>query len=219
MRESRRRQFRKRRCTKEKAGGGFEWVELTETEEVTSSGELELEDSKASGGAVAVKCSGANTGWVANSTGGTGGDGVTTIKNIKCKLVKAGLCEKLTFVSPVNLPWGTTLEERENEVRDAVISGIGAGAPGWQIRCKTFLGEITDTCTRSGNTANVRANSSEGSIEEVFDKRTEEETMATCTVGGVNTGRISGTVITKARQGGVRVEPLFHAENPMNKKV
>ena len=50
-----------------KAGEGtWETKELVGTSEVTSSGELEMEDSKATGGAVDLECAGTSKGWVAN---------------------------------------------------------------------------------------------------------------------------------------------------------
>ena len=73
-----------------KSGTGWETKELVGTSEVTSSGELELEDTKATGGAVSVKCSGENKGWVANLASLTepGEDGVATITQHKMRFRK-----------------------------------------------------------------------------------------------------------------------------------
>ena len=188
-----------------KSGTGWETKELVGTSEVTSSGELELEDTKATGGPVSVSCTGNNTGWVANLASLTepGEDGVATITNIKCKFVKEGLCRKLNNVEPRNLPWGTRLvEEKETgEVRDELISGNASGAPGWKVTCENVLGGITeDTCERSGTTQNVRANRATGKIETLFDKRTEKE-KANCTVGGKEAGNVKGTIFSLLRSG------------------
>jgi hypothetical protein len=85
------------------SGTGWETKELVGTSEVTSTGELELEDSGATGGAVAVKCSGTDTGWVANLTTGPGEDGETTVTAVTCKIVKASQCKELKEVKAVNL--------------------------------------------------------------------------------------------------------------------
>jgi hypothetical protein len=207
--------FENGECTKEKVNGGFEWDELIGTEEVTSSGELELEDAKATGGATAIKCKGVSTGWVANLTNSSelGEDGVTTVTSVSCTFVKAGSCEESKSVTAKarNLPWGTKLVERGEEVRDEIRSGPkkeeGNGEPGWSIEC-TVAGilKITDTCERQGNTTNVKPNSTNGTVDEAFDERTQEETMSTCAVGGSNAGLVRGNIVTKARsEKGLRV--------------
>ena len=115
------------------AGSGtFETKAVTETVEVTSSspGGLELEDSKATGGATAIKCEGSDQGTVGNE----GSDSVTRITASKCTFVKAGSCEsgKAVTARALNLPWATKLEEVGKEVRDSgyVVScreGTGLG--------------------------------------------------------------------------------------------
>jgi hypothetical protein len=187
------------------AGTGWETKEVEGTSEVTSSGELELEDSKATGGATGIKCKGTGTGWIANLTsGGTGG--VTTIKATSCSFLagKVGSCEESKGVTakPRNLPWGTKLVEKENEVRDELNSGPkkeeGNGEPGWSVECTVDgILKIVDTCERQDNTTNAIANRSTGELENKFDKTTEEETMATCSVGGSNAGLARGTITSK----------------------
>jgi len=186
------------------AGSGWETKELVGTSEVTSSGELELEDTKATGGAVAVKCKGEDTGWVANLTTGAGEDGTATVTNVTCTRVIDGLCEAVVEVKARNLPWGTRLVENKSEVRDELVSGnhneIGNGEPGWSVTCKTILGNVTDTCELSGTTQNVRANRATGKTEFVFDKITEEK-KAKCSQGGAGTGRVTGTISEELRSG------------------
>ncbi len=189
-------------CTK--AGEGtWETKELVGTSEVTSSGELELEDRNATGGAVDVKCAGTNTGWVANLVNGTAGeDGVTSIHVAlaSCKLEKKGACEKVESVEAVNLPWGTRLVESGSEVRDELISGNSTGAPGWAVKCKTILGPVTDTCTISGSTQNVRSNRATGKTEFIFDETTHL-ILATCSQGGAKAGFVTGTIFQQLRSG------------------
>ena len=185
------------------AGTGWETKELVGTSEVTSSGSLELEDSKATGGAVDVKCPGTNLGWVANLANGTAGeDGVSSINVVSasCTFVKKGACEKIEEVKAVNLPWGTRLVESGGEVRDELISGSSAGPPGWAVKCKTLLGSITDTCTRSGTTQDVRTNRATGKTEFEFETITHG-LPAECSQGGAGAGFVTGTIFQQLRSG------------------
>ena len=184
------------------SGSGWETKELAATSEVTSSGELELEDEEAPGGAVNIKCTGSGTGWVSNvarkSEPGEGG--VTTVTNIKCSFVKHGECEESAGVTakPLNLPWGTKLLERGSEVRDEIPVGAG-----WNVECTVAkILKIQDKCEAVvNNTANVVANRSSLTVESVFDERTKEETMAKCTASAKDSGLVRGTTIAKLRNG------------------
>jgi hypothetical protein len=184
------------------SGTGWETKELAGTSEVTSTGELELEDKNATGGAVAVKCEGTDTGWVANLTTGPGEDGETSVVTTsECKLVKAGQCKKPVEVKAINLPWGSRLKEVGKEVRDELVTGAAnKEAPGWSVTCETLIGKVTDKCTRSGSTQNVRPNRATGSTEFVFDE-TSNTPRATCSQGGNEAGRVEGTVISKLVSG------------------
>ncbi len=192
------------------SGTGWETKELEGTSTVTASGELELEDAKATGGATGIKCKGTSTGWIANPTSGNGQNGITTITATSCTFLsgKVGSCEESKGVTAKarNLPWGTRLIERETEVRDELNSGPkkeeGNGEPGWSVEC-TVAGilKITDTCEHQGNTLSTTPNRTTGELEEKFDKRTEEETMATCNVGGTNAGLARGTITSKLTNG------------------
>jgi hypothetical protein len=194
--------------------GTGEWetkqLGVSETSEVTSatvpgSKGLELEDSKATGGATAITCVGTGTGTV----GANGTDSVKTIKATGCKFVagKRGSCEESAGVTATarNLGWSTVLEERavgsEKEVRDVILSLTTGVNPGYSVECTVGgIFKITDECTGMISTK-VRANRAEGTVEAVFDETSEKET-GTCTVGGVGAGRVSGTTISKLRNGG-----------------
>jgi hypothetical protein len=190
--------------------GGWETKELAGTSTVTSSGEVEMEDAKATGGATGIVCKGTGTGWVSNPTTGNGEDGVTTITQTSCKFLtgKVGSCEESKGISARarNLPWGTKLVEREKEVRDELRSGPhdeeGNGEPGWSFEC-TVAGilKITDTCEHQGNTANVIAKRSTGEVEGKADERTKEETMGTCSVGGRESQLLRGTISSRLSSG------------------
>ncbi len=196
----------------DESGKGWEAGVLEGTSEVTSSGELTLEDSKATGGAVRLTCSGTGVGWVANPTGKSepGQGGTTSLSNIKCEFSegKHGSCEEAKGVRaiPRNLPWGSRLRERGGEARDEIVSGPkkeeGNGEPGWAVECTTGgVLRIADICEHQGNTMNVTANRATGKIESIFDERTKAETMATCTVGGAEAGLVSGTILSQLKSG------------------
>jgi hypothetical protein len=191
--------------------GGWETKELVNTSEVTSSGELELEDSKATGGAQAYKCTGEATGWVTNleNKNEPGQDGISAINNIKCKFVKPGSCEesKGVNVHPTNLPWGTKLIEEGTQVRDDILSGAkkptGEGFPGLELEC-TIGGilKIEDVCEHNDTTVNVRANRTTGKTEFLFDEESNETGhKAKCTVGGAEAGNARGTIFSQLRSG------------------
>jgi hypothetical protein len=198
------------------AGTGWETKEITETSEVTTStSSLELEDTKATGGATAVKCEGIGTGWVANlsTTSIPGEDGIATVyePSIKCTFItgKNGSCEAAVnpTATPRNLPWGTKLKEEGTEVRDELISGgrtqVGKGAPGWAVECRVAgILKVQDICEISGRTVNVIANRTNGKTEFIFDKKTEEEKpKAECSIGGTEAGRVTGTILSSLRSG------------------
>ena len=201
-------------CLGANGSNEYETKLLVGTSEVTSSGNLELEDTNATGGAVTLKCTGKDLGWVANLTGNVAGeDGVSSITNIECKFVnsKHGSCEesKGATARPRNLPWGSRLVEiaGKEEVRDELISGsnkeVSNGEPGWSVECTVGgILKVTDTCERSGNTQDVRNNRANLVTEFVFDARSEEaKERATCSIGGKETGRVGGTIIEKLRLG------------------
>ena len=201
-------------CEKVASGGHFssgscttagtEWAtkELVGTSEVTSSGRLELEDQEAPGGAVNIKCTGSDTGWVANlaSKSEPGEDGVATISNIKCMFIKHGECEESAGVTakPLNLPWGTKLKESGSEVRDE--APIGAG---WDVECTVAkILKIQDKCEAVvHNTTNVLPNRANSTVESVFDEVTKSETMAKCSASSANSGLVRGPIISKLRSG------------------
>ena len=77
--------------------GGWETKELVGTSEVTTSGELTLEDEDAPGGAVTIVCTGRDLGWVANLSAGAGEGGIFAITSIACKFESSathGECEE-----------------------------------------------------------------------------------------------------------------------------
>ncbi len=193
----------------EKAGAG-EWDtrEVTETREVTSSSsKIELEDTAVLLGPSSVECEGTDTGTI--GAGGT--DSTVGITVTKCKIVRAGPCEKLEEVKPLNLPWLTLLEERENkgkerEVRDRITSLVVGKNPGWAVKCKTIGGVKTDECT--GITSTGVRNGAGGVVEGIFEK-ISEETPASCTEGNSKSGFVRGTTINRLRNAKGELQPFW----------
>jgi hypothetical protein len=187
-------------CTK--AGTGeWETKAVIETSEVTSTGDFELEDAKATGGATALKCEESDEGTV----GPEGQDSIRRITDTDCTFVKAGSCE--TAVEPkvnfVDLPWSTRLEERENtethkiELRD-LIRSLTTEPPGWDVECEVAgIFKISDICT-GGTSTSVMSNRADGATEFEFDDVSAQE-PDDCSVGGADAGFTRGVVIGKLR--------------------
>lgn len=177
-------------------------AKLEASMETTSTGELELEDSKVPlVGATAVKCKGTDKGTVNIE----GKDTITEIKATECKPVKGG-CESEVTAAAVHLPWDTQLvtvenAKKEKEVRDEIKSS-GAGTPGWAVTCKTALGKKTDTCEGESSVGidNVTEGEHAGDVAALFEAVTHEK-PATCTEGGAKSGFVTGTDFIKGAEG------------------
>jgi hypothetical protein len=179
------------------SASAHEWLlngkPITTAIKIMSDGLLELEDTKATGGAVRVECRGFDEGTV-----GPGAlDTVTNItseelkgsKTISCGLVKAGLCKAPATAEAVNLPWMTEIYlSSTGQVRDMITPGVAGKNPGWAVTCETILGKTTDTCTiELGSTALV---SLATGVDATFE---EKSPNANCSVGGTGTGVVRGT--------------------------
>jgi len=179
-------------CSKPATNGAWETKEVTETEEVTSSGEVELTDTKATGGASTIKCKGFDVGWI----GVNGGDGETVVKATGCTRVE-GLCESNVTAVAINLPWYTQLAISGSEIRDRVRSAAAAG-PGYKVECVTGgIFKVADECT--GGISTKMTNSSDGNVQAEFDAISEAET-GTCKLGGAGSGRVRGHVHNQQRK-------------------
>jgi hypothetical protein len=202
-------------CTEAKTKGNWETKEVTETIEVTSSSSLELEDQKATGGAVAVKCGGTDLGTI----GAKGSDEISKIATSSCEFVgeKHGSCEEASGATAeaINLPWVTKLEENtEGEVRDVIESAVSGKTPGWSVKC-TVSGilKVTDECTGITNTG-IR-DTPAGTVEAEFEEISAEAPV-TCSIGGKGAGFVHGDDTIKAKNGGAifvnNVERAWYVE-------
>jgi hypothetical protein len=207
-------QWKNSLCSKAKTNGGWETKEISETVEVTSSAkELQLVDTKATGGEMKLACSVTDAGWV----GATGSDGVSRVTTTECKLLegKDGACEsgKPVTAKAVHLPWSTKLQEATGgEARDAIQNG-GKGEPGYAIEC-TVAGifEVADECTGK-TTTGIFNNKNKGTVEVEFESKSEKDN---CILGGAGAGEIKGIAIVKQRngrtlkvRGNVKEKPIF----------
>jgi hypothetical protein len=183
--------------------GNYETAEIDETEEVTSSGALEMEDYAALGGKVIVQCSETGKGTV----GAEGQDSITRMTAKSCVYVNNthGACEEASspIATPLDLPWSTHLEERENtetrkiELRDLLRSS-STQPPGWKVECRVGgVFKVSDECIGATSTA-VRSNRATGAAEFVFDKVSAQE-PAGCTQGISISGHLRGTISNRLR--------------------
>jgi hypothetical protein len=175
------------------------------TENDPSTATLLLEDMKATGGAVAVECSGMFNGEI---TGPKNAEileveSLTGSATIKCAYETKGLCEGTEAeVKAVNLPWLLEPLLVSTTVFTEMISkGAGAaGNPGWTTTCKTIIGNVTDTCT--GETSVIATNVT-GGIEGEFSETNEEITKpGECSLSKEKSGLVVGKGLTVDTAGG-----------------
>jgi hypothetical protein len=185
-------------CKAEKANGGSEWKNVTETKEITSSLTREIAKITDTEGP-SVECIHIRTeGWIEQN----GEDGISSAE-LECKFVSGGgSCEtgeKTAIVKPVGLPWGTTLEEDGTRgLRDKIRSS--SGGPGVTIECK---GEVLDKCTGATSTAMTNVIGA-GRVEATFEEKSEK---LKCTHKGGTTGEIKGILALRNSAVGIRVQP------------
>ena len=171
---------------------------------VHSLGLLLLEDTKATGGAVSVHCRDFDTGTV-------GPHGLDLIEKITLELLgtknevlclfdKNGACEAGTMptAEAVHLPWLTELVLINGQARDLILAdpaGPG-GKPGWKVACKTIIGSTTDECLEEeGRPGSTLMENTESGVLGKFDAFTPR---VKCSIGGKESGKVEGTVLTES---------------------
>lgn len=185
--------FENEGCTKEKAEGGFEFLELQEPVTITGTGSLEFEDSKASTGTLRVKCTAETSG-----KDGSGSKGkIETMPLTGCSVVK-GTCES-PKVSAVGLPWSTELGETKDSI---TTSGSG-----FTITCGTGSKVVEDKCEFEKESTEEEDLSSEGDVNMKFNGSSGK---AICNHGEKcpmrsATGTVEGTLKIKAEHIGLAV--------------
>jgi hypothetical protein len=155
---------------------------------------LGLEDMSVFGGPVAVICETEMLGVVGPVSGGeviVVNDLLGGNEHLDCAFSHRGPClDETAEVEAVHLPWLTELVDvMEGGVlmwRDMILSS-GAGAPGFEVECRTILGKITDTCT--GETSLLVENfAPTKDVTAVFDGASE---AAACSLSGAESGLVS----------------------------
>jgi len=160
----------------------------------TSVGKLLLADLSATGGAVAIECTGTDKGTVGPGAMGA----VSSITATSCSFQsgKNGSCtagDKVTAVA-VNLPWLTGLTTVGSNTH-IPLSGTG-GNPGWSVECTVGgIIKVQDTCT-SAAAAPLAINVSEG-----VDATFEAPETASCTLGNATSGIVRGTDLNESPSG------------------
>jgi hypothetical protein len=109
---------------------------------------LVLRDNKTTLGELEVQCYA--PGMVGKGLIESGGKGeVLAFEAIEpekhCKGIK--VCEEVTHIQGRGLPWAISLfEGPEGKPLTKIEPGRGGGRPGWEIKCHSLIGEITDAC-------------------------------------------------------------------------
>jgi hypothetical protein len=187
-------------CVKVGAPNEYEWKVVEGTEKVETNGTLRLIDKKTLAGVAEVICTGTDTGAIGPSQFAR----IESITTVSCKAEK--VCEPPVTAKPVHLPWQTVEFETESKKRTK-ITETGNGQPGWEVICKTLLGEKTvDVCeTESGKegTPEQTNKQASGSVQVTFDANAGK---AKCSLGGKEQGEVRGAIQVFAAGYAIRVQ-------------
>jgi hypothetical protein len=174
-------------------------TQLSKSELTVWKGQVKLGD-KAAGPlkqSTGVECEQNVEGTAETGVAGT----VTKLTLSKCTVVEKGDCESLVSVEAVHLPWATELSYSKGALFDSVKSG-GSGQPGYARKCRTALGEKTDTCT-SATLQSSATNATKG-VDAAFNDGHKEEIE--CTEGSPKkNGIVEGTQLIEAKSGTLEV--------------
>jgi hypothetical protein len=120
-----------------------------------------------------------------------------------CERVE-GRCERGESIKEfraVNLPWKIHIFETEKKYLTAVEGNTEKLTPGWEIKCKSTLGTISDKCMSPEKepeylelTNLVQGAAGTSSLELLVRGRFEENALGNCTLGGTKAAKISGLV-------------------------
>lgn len=178
---------------------------ITEPTATQSSGELELEDSKAPiVGKAKVKCSGILDGSIA--AGGKLAT-ITEVLNLSGeKVALGGLaldctsvtgCEGLAEVWPEHLPWDATIElMTAAPIWLLHLQPEGAGEPGYTVLCKVFGVSTEDACEGL-----ISGEIMMGPPLEVLFNEAVGTEKGNCTLGGTGAGIVAGSGVITANNG------------------
>ncbi len=168
-------------------------------------GELELEDNKVPlVGNAGLLCSGIFDGWAGpNSLGyisevltlGGGAVNTTALTAPGLKCTNLLNCTEPATLWAVNLGWEWEIELMEDGgsifFAGLLTSLNGTKTVGWEVECSG----LTDTCTTAQGVAEITLNAAGTAVIAIFSTAFTELAglkLATCTLGGENTGGVRG---------------------------
>ena len=167
-------------------------IALTEAVNVDITGELLLEDLKATLKPDVLCLEVLGLGFLYSN----GEDTVTEGECMGVESMTSGVtCEKPV---PLHLPWLTQLVQTAGgEFLDEIKNG-GAGEPGWKVVCTALGVKVTDECTtENGKPTQVNHTPTE-EVESVFEETVAKSEEANCTVGGKEEGMVQGSLFLNA---------------------
>jgi len=189
----------------------FNGATITSELLVESPGELLLEDNKVPIlGKAMVLCSGILDGFV----GPGSADLITEVLKLNKESISrtalSGVALECTnqencpepLLWAVNLPWTTELELHEDPGPEEDYVVLILGKPGWEIECMG-LGQ-TDTCTAETEGGYLLDNGTPTPTALFSEEITELMglKLATCTLGGVESGLVEGEGLIEHAEGG-----------------
>lgn len=116
------------------------------------------------------------------------------------------VCEKVEAVKAIHLEWATLLLLKGGVSYDEISEKSGKGEPGYELTCKTALGNVTDTCTKPAEGNDLEVNNLVGNATEVplvdilfsFTPVNTVKERTKCSVGGAESGVLVGEILLEA---------------------
>ncbi len=182
-----------------------------------TTGELLFEDIKATTGKISILCSGLLDGWIGpNSLGWTSevlnlsGEAIsaTALSGLALECTAQKGCESGSApkVWPLHLGWEAEVDLVEQTGTFFALLSLphsGGGSPGWEMECLVLGITVTDECTSSEGVAELTL---EGTslLEKISPTFAElaEAKLATCSLGGEESGVIEGEDSVVLKEGG-----------------
>ena len=115
-----------------------------------------------------------------------------------------------SVVSPgivaVDLPWQTLILLKAGIAYEEIGESSGHGEPGYEVTCKTALGNVTDKCLKTAEGNDLPLDNLVGSATEVplvdvlfpFKPVNSNSERAKCSVGGAESGAFEGEILLEA---------------------
>lgn len=119
------------------------------------------------------------------------------------------VCEAVVSpgILPLHLPWQTLILLKTGITYEEIGESAGHGEPGYEVTCKTALGNVTDKCEKPATEGNdLPLDNLVGSATEVplvdvlfpFKAVNSNKERAKCSVGGAESGAFEGEILLEA---------------------